>query len=219
MGAFEEEAFMSSINVAERLLTAGLKKLGIDCSIDSYMQYLQLLQTWNRTYNLTAIRDLEAMVTRHVLDSLAILPWIVGNNILDVGSGAGLPGIPIALARSDLHIVLLDSNGKKTRFLQEVRRILNLPNIDIVQARAEDYHTTILFDTIMSRAFTQLPQMLAWTQHLLKPNGIWLAMKGVYPAAELASIDVKYDIKPYAIDGVEEERCVCIMHKEHTWLK
>ena len=192
------------------LLEQGLKQFGLTALSEPLLQYLVLLNKWNVAYNLTAVRDLESMITRHLLDSLAILPWIKGNRILDVGTGAGLPGIPLAIAKPEIQVVLLDSNGKKIRFLNEVKRQLNLKNIEIVQVRVENYHPSQGFDTVLSRAFSSLSQMIHWTRHLIAKDGIWLAMKGRYPDEELNAIHQHYRVETYTVDGVEGERC-CVL--------
>lgn len=193
-------------------LEQGMQALKLDFPCDGLLDYLALLHKWNKAYNLTAVRDLDSMVGRHILDSLAILPWLHGKHVLDVGTGAGLPGIPIAIARPDLNIVLLDSNGKKIRFLQEVKRALNLDNVEPVQIRVEDYQPTHRFDTITSRAFSDIQLMLNSTQHLIATDGIWLAMKGRPSEEELAGIKHTYKIEPYAVMGQDGERC-CIIVK------
>jgi 16S rRNA (guanine527-N7)-methyltransferase len=198
--------------VADRLMD-GLSQMGLSMSHEPLLHYLCLLNHWNQTYNLTSVRDMALMVTRHVLDSLAILPWVKGNYVLDVGSGAGLPGIPLALACPDLRIVLLDSNGKKIRFLQEVKRRLALHHVEIVQTRAEDYHPVVGFDTVVSRAFSDLSQMIDWTEHLLAENGIWLAMKGRQPVAELVALHRPYRVETYGVAGLDEERCCVIVER------
>ncbi|MFY7697796.1 MAG: 16S rRNA (guanine(527)-N(7))-methyltransferase RsmG [Legionella sp.] len=194
-------------------LSLGLKQLAIDISPDRLLDYLAILQKWNHSYNLTAVRDPEVMIGRHLLDSLAILPWVKGERILDVGTGAGLPGIPLAIALPSVQVVLLDSNGKKIRFLQEVKRALALDNIEIVQARAESYNPTSYFDSVISRAFSELQQMLTWTEHLVSKEGIWLAMKGRTPDMELSSISYPYRIENYFVDGVEGQRCCIIIQR------
>jgi 16S rRNA (guanine527-N7)-methyltransferase len=196
-------------------LAKGIEALGLTVATNSFLQYLLLLQKWNQSYNLTAIRDLDTMVSRHILDSLAILPWIKGTRLLDVGTGAGLPGIPLALANPELQIVLLDSNGKKIRFLQEVKRKLQLPNVEVIQTRVENYHPSFDFDTVTSRAFSELAQMIHWTQHLISNEGIWLAMKGRYPETELASINQAYQVHSYQVPGVDGERC-CVVIENAT---
>ncbi|WED42796.1 16S rRNA (guanine(527)-N(7))-methyltransferase RsmG [Legionella cardiaca] len=198
-----------------QLLNTGLIQLGIKADTNPLLQYLFLLNKWNKSYNLTAIRDLDTMVTRHILDSLAILPWLHGKRIIDVGTGPGLPGIPLALYNPQLEIVLLDSNGKKIRFLQEVKRVLAIDNIEIVQSRVENYHPQQGFDTVTSRAFSDLAQMLKWTYHLAAPHGIWLAMKGRYPETELASINLPYQVNSYDVPGLDGQRC-CVIIKNAT---
>ena len=194
-----------------QILSHGLEQLGLPIAVEPLLTYLSLLHKWNQTYNLTAVRDIESMITRHVLDSLAIKPWIKGEHLLDVGTGAGLPGIPLALANPALKVVLLDSNGKKIRFLQEVKRTLQLTNIEVIQSRVENYHPSFDFDTLTSRAFSELGQMVKWTHHLLGKKGIWLAMKGRYPETELTSINLPYQVTPYTVPGLEGERCCVII--------
>ena len=202
----------------ERALSQGMQQLGLDIQDDALLHYLelylQLLHKWNQAYNLTAVRDIDTMVTRHILDSLAILPWVKGTHLLDVGTGPGLPGIPLALANPQLQVVLLDSNGKKIRFLQEVKRALDLHNVEIVQTRVENYHPLQCFDTVTSRAFSELQHMLNCTQHLIAPDGIWLAMKGRHPEAELVGVDKIYQIEPYIVAGIDGERCCIIIENK-----
>ncbi|WP_115707588.1 16S rRNA (guanine(527)-N(7))-methyltransferase RsmG [Legionella sainthelensi] len=193
------------------LLEQGLQSLALKTISTSLSDYLFLLNKWNSTYNLTAIRDVEVMVCKHILDSLAILPWLKGNRIIDVGTGAGLPGIPLALAQPEINFVLLDSNGKKTRFLNEVKRQLNLKNLEIVQSRVENYHPAEGFDTVLSRAFSSLGQMIQWTHHLIADKGIWLAMKGRFPDLELNDIKQNCTVKSYSVAGVDGERCCVII--------
>jgi 16S rRNA (guanine527-N7)-methyltransferase len=195
----------------EQLLNDGLKQFGLNSICSPLVQYLLLLKKWNAAYNLTAVRDLESMINKHLLDSLAVIPWIKGNNILDVGTGPGLPGIPLAIAQPEKQFVLLDSNGKKIRFLNEVKRQLNLKNLEIVQFRVENYHPAQGFDTVTSRAFSSLDQMIHWTQHLIAKDGIWLAMKGRYPDTELNMIHQKYRVEGYTVEGVDGERCCVII--------
>jgi 16S rRNA (guanine527-N7)-methyltransferase len=194
----------------KQVLSAELKTLE-PCKIQKLVDYLALLFKWNQAYNLTAVRDVDGMARRHVLDSLAALPWINGTKVLDVGTGAGLPGIPLAIARPDLEITLLDSNGKKTRFLQEVKRTLSLTNINIIQMRVESYRSAHGFDTIISRAFSQMDQMINLTQHLLADHGIWLAMKSVEIDAELQNIQRPYQIQTYTVPHVPGQRCCVIV--------
>src|SRR5438445_5925919 len=156
--------------------------------------YLELLRKWNRVYNLTAIRDLKESVLLHIIDSLTIRQYLHGMRVIDIGTGAGLPGIPLALTCPDKQFVLLDSNSKKTRFLTQVMCDLSLKNVDVVHARCEDYNPDIKFDSILSRAFASIEVMLETTQHLLAEQGQFLAMKGVYPTAEIKTISSPFEM-------------------------
>jgi 16S rRNA (guanine527-N7)-methyltransferase len=171
--------------------------------------YLALLERWNRAYNLTAVRDPEAMVVRHVLDSLSILPWVEGPRVLDVGSGAGLPGIPLAIARPEYEFSLLDSNGKRTRFLTQVAAELRLNNVSVVRGRVEDYRPETLFNSIVSRAFATLADMVTDAGRLCAPAGRLLAMKGVFPDDELARLPPGYvvvGVYPLHVPSLDAER-------------
>jgi 16S rRNA (guanine527-N7)-methyltransferase len=151
--------------------------------------YLRLLEKWNRVHNLTAVRETERMVVLHLLDSLSILPHLVdAKTLLDVGSGGGLPGIPIAIARPDLRVTLLDSSSKKTTFLEQARSELSLSNIDVACARVEQWKPARTFDVVVSRAFADLGEFVSQAQHLVSPGGRLLAMKGVYPFEEIARV-------------------------------
>ena len=173
------------------------------------LAYLELLLKWNKAYNLTAVRDPAQMVTRHLLDSLAIAPHLRGQDIIDVGTGAGLPGIPLAILFPDRRISLLDSNGKKTRFLFQVKTALCLDNMLVHHARVESFRPPALYDAVLSRAFASLADMVAGCKHLLVPTGSFLAMKGAYPADEVMALDPAYAVKAvHALDvpGLGEQR-------------
>lgn len=202
------------MSVEERLralLDSKLSESSLTSLTDPLLNYLLLLSKWSAAYNLTAIRDPEMMVNKHILDSLAITSWLHGQRILDVGTGAGLPGIPLAIAHRQKHFTLLDSNGKKVRFLNEVKRQLDLKNIEIIQIRVENYLPVLSFDTVMSRAFSSLEQMIHWTKHLINANGIWLAMKGRYPESELLKLIFPYRVEQYWVNGIEGQRCCVII--------
>jgi len=169
-------------------LAAGVAALGLtlpDGAEAKLLAYLALLEKWNRVYNLTAVRDTERMVSHHLLDSLAAVPFFQGQTVLDVGSGGGLPGIPLAIARPELPVTLIDSIAKKTAFLQQVKAELGLDNLEVVTGRAEDFRPEAKFDVITSRAFSDLKAFVVLTRHLLMPGGHWLAMKGVLPHEEI----------------------------------
>ncbi|KEA62528.1 rRNA small subunit 7-methylguanosine (m7G) methyltransferase GidB [Marinobacterium lacunae] len=162
--------------------------------VDSLLAYLALLVKWNKAYNLTAVRDPAEMVTRHLVDSLSILPWIGEGRLIDVGSGPGLPGIPLAIMRPELDVTTLDSNGKKTRFQNQVKLELGLSNLDVIHGRVEQCDKGP-YEQIVSRAFASLADMLNWTGHLCSDQGVFLAMKGLYPEAELNQLPPGYALK------------------------
>ncbi|MEJ1379126.1 MAG: 16S rRNA (guanine(527)-N(7))-methyltransferase RsmG, partial [Candidatus Sedimenticola sp. (ex Thyasira tokunagai)] len=155
------------------------------------LNYLALLVKWNRAFNLTAIRDPREMVSRQLLDALSILHLVRGLRVLDVGTGPGLPGIPLAIALPDVWFTLLDSNGKKTRFVQQSIGTLGLRNIEVIQARVEAFQPQQGYDTITSRAFASLPKMVQLTSHLLADGGQYLAMKGIDPVDELDQLGLE----------------------------
>jgi 16S rRNA (guanine527-N7)-methyltransferase len=196
------------------ILTEGLVFLRLNSDTDKLellLQFITLIEKWNKTYNLTAVRDREAMSRLHILDSLAILPHLHGNRLIDIGTGAGLPGIPLAIYRPEMEFVLLDSNGKKTRFVQQAILELKLKNVRVLQSRVEDYQPIELFDSVISRAFTNLNDMVQITSHLLAEDGLLLAMKGQLPTDELAALTAKYSVIPLYMPQVVAERClVCI---------
>lgn len=178
------------------------------------ISYLDLLQRWNATYNLTAVRDPEQMISRHLLDSLVICPWIDKGRLLDAGTGAGLPGVPLAIADPELEVTLLDSAGKKVRFLNHVQRELRLPNILPVQERLESYEPDAAFDFLVSRAFADLATFVNAARHLLRPATRLLAMKGRYPGEELGGLpeDVQvHSVEKLRVPGLQEDRHLVIM--------
>lgn len=181
------------------------------------LAFLQLLAKWNKTYNLTAVRELDQMVPRHLLDSLAVLPHLHGHRVLDVGSGAGLPGIPLALARPDLGFVLLDTNAKKTRFMTQALHELGLKNVEVVNAAVEKYQPAAPFDTVIARAFAAIPDMLGSCRHLCAPGGAFLAMKGVFPQEEIAAVGDGFSVirvVPLAVPGLDAARHLVIIEPQ-----
>ena len=190
----------------------GVQRLGCTLpppALSQLISYVGLLSRWNRVYNLTAVRDSYQMVPRHLLDSLAILPWLIGPQVLDVGSGAGLPGIPLAIACPQLRFTLLDSNGKRTRFMTQAVVELQLANVDVIQSRIEDYRPTQHYNCVVSRAFASLADMVAGSLRLCDPQGQLLAMKGVSPDQELIELGDEVNVigvERLAVPGLEAER-------------
>lgn len=178
-------------------LGEGIARLGLDIPVaaqQNMLKYLELLQRWNKVYNLTAIRQPDQMVTRHLLDSLAVLPQLWAGRWLDVGCGAGLPGLILAMARPDWKFTLLDSNSKKTSFVQQAIIELKLSNVDVCCARAEEWRPVEKFDGIISRAFAELADFIAATRHLLADGGRWIAMQGhLGRELKLLPADIKID--------------------------
>ena len=161
-------------------LADGLAQMGLEIPAEQQallLDYLTLIDKWNKVYNLTAVHKPDEMISRQLLDSLSIAPYIKGPELLDVGCGAGLPGIPLAIVNPELHVTLIDSNGKKTRFVHQAIAELKLANANVIQCRVEALTQDGCFDTIASRAFADLHLMIQLTEHLLKPNGQWAAMK------------------------------------------
>jgi len=195
-------------------LADGLRDLELDVdggTLQLLIDYVELLTKWNLTYNLTAIRHPDEMLSHHLLDSLAVSPFLLGKSLLDIGTGAGLPGLPLALCRPDLEVVLLESRGKKARFVQQAVLILGLSNVTIVHDRVENYQPAEKFDTLISRAFAPVAQMLDLAGHLCRNQGRILAMKGKYPTTELAGVETE----KYHIDEVIELRVPNLEAERH----
>ena len=198
-------------------LRAGLAELGLDPDplTEPLLAYLSLLLQWNRAYNLTAIRDPAEMVSKHLLDSLSIHPHVHGS-LADIGTGPGLPGIPLALAKPELAVSLVETAGKKARFLREAVRHLQLSRVRVHDARAQDVPETGLHDCLAARAFGTLGEILAAGGHLLKSGGRLLAMKGREPAEEIAALPDGYRhlaTHPLAVPGLEAERHLVVVEK------
>lgn len=204
------------MDACRKQLQAGLDELNLKLSdeqIDRLLSFIGLIDKWNKAFNLTSIRDQEAMVSLHLLDSLAILPYVVGQSVIDIGTGAGLPGIPLAVCRPDKVFTLLDSNSKKTRFVQQVVLELKLVNVQVCHSRVESFKSEYLFDTVITRAFTNLPDMLKMTGHLIAPGGVLLAMKGQYPEQELQQVGGGATVIPVRVPGIEAQRCLIQINK------
>ena len=201
-------------------LCAGTAELGLATTAEGcerLLDYVELLMRWNAAYNLTGVRDPADMVTRHLLDSLAVAAYVQGDSLADLGSGAGLPGIPLAILEPARQHVLIDSNGKKTRFLREAVRTLALDNVRVEHSRVEDARGQ--FDCITARAFATLTDMLALGGHLLAPNGVWLALKGQLDKEEILGVPAGFqvtDVHPLAVPGLGAARHVVIIRRTQT---
>jgi 16S rRNA (guanine527-N7)-methyltransferase len=208
---------MTAREALKTQLERGIATLGVtlpEGSVERLLDYRDLLERWNSAYNLTAIRDGREMVARHLLDSLAILPYVHGRSLADLGTGPGLPGIPLAIAEPAREVLMVDSNGKKVRFLREAIRSLKLGNAKALQSRVEDVEGT--FECITARAFASLADMLGWGGHLLAPDGIWLAMKGKHPAEELDGVPEGFRVEAIhalTVPGVEGERHLVVIRR------
>ncbi|MGB3460878.1 16S rRNA (guanine(527)-N(7))-methyltransferase RsmG [Rhodanobacter lindaniclasticus] len=206
---------MAARDALQAQLEQGIAALGLQLpteAVPRLLDYLALLERWNAAYNLTAVRDPAEMVTRHLLDSLAILPFVQGSTLVDLGTGPGLPGIVLAIAAPGRQILLVDSNGKKVRFLREAIRSLKLEGVRAEQSRVEDVAGQ--FDCVTARAFASLADMLAWGGHLLAPDGIWLAMKGKRPDEELPGVPDGFVVRAtheLHVPGLPAERHLLVL--------
>ncbi|MFM7024584.1 MAG: 16S rRNA (guanine(527)-N(7))-methyltransferase RsmG [Limnohabitans sp.] len=206
---------------ALRVLRSGAAGLGLvlsDAQCDQLLAYLALIQKWNKVYNLTAVRDPQEMLTHHLLDSLTAVAPLVRHTrgraarVLDVGSGGGLPGIVLAICRPELDVSCVDTVGKKAAFIQQVAASLKLPNLHGIHARVETLQGP--FDVVCCRAFAALPDFVAWSRSALAPQGVWMAMKGRQPQAELDGLpsDVEvFHVEPLVVPGLDVERCMVWM--------
>lgn len=202
-------------------LATGLDQLDVTLPAQAQatlLDFVRELDRWNQAYNLTAVRDPAEMLPRHLLDSLAALPFIRGSRVLDVGCGAGLPGFPLAIALPDVRLVLLDSNAKKQRFVEHVIRTLKLSNVEPAHARVEQY-AAAPFDTIICRALTTLAEFAAGAQHLLAPGGQLVAMKGRMPDAEIAALAKGWQVTGQhrvRVPGLAGQRHIIQLKRQQT---
>ena len=204
-------------------LEPGLGALGLSTALASpLLDYLALLVRWNRTYNLTAIRDPREMIDKHLLDSLAMHAHVdaiaaAGGALADLGTGAGLPGIPLAIAKPGLRVTLVESNGKKARFMREAVRKLGLSDVRVAESRIESLDETGAFDAITARALATLPLIVELGGHLLKPGGRLLAMKGVHPVDEIAALPAGWVVEsshPLRVPGLDAERHLVVVGRQ-----
>ncbi len=201
-------------------LTPGIRKglayfdiKATDIQIELLNKYLNLLNKWNKAYNLTAIRNIHDMLDRHLIDSFSIAPLIQGQRLIDVGTGPGLPGIPLAILYPERSFHLLDSNGKKTRFLQQAKLELGLDNVTVINKRVESVAIDPAFDGVLSRAFTTIEDMLDKCHQLCTENGHFYAMKGVWPEIELKNVTQPYKVHSLNWPGNDSERHLAVIKK------
>ena len=213
---------MSAVTPAHAAeLARGAAALGVELSAlqqHQLLAYLALLIKWNQAYNLTAVRNPDEMVSRHLLDSLSIVPFVrgAGDDWLDVGSGGGMPGIPLAILFPERRFTTLDSNGKKTRFQTQVKLELKLANLEVVHSRVENFQPARPFAGIVSRAFSSLADFAHWTRHLGDGETRWLAMKGLYPHDELAALPDDFRVEAehlLQVPGCQGQRHLLILRR------
>lgn len=213
-----DPALPDDIAALQPRLQAGLRAFGEDPSLaEPLLAYLVLMRQWNGAYNLTAVREPGQMLGLHLLDSLSLLPALSGDTLVDIGSGAGLPGIPVAIARPQLRVSLVEPVGKKARFLREVVRRLKLANVQVFDCRAEQLDREGSYDCLSARALGSLAQLIAFGAHLLKPQGRLLAMKGQWPSEELAALPAGWvleDSERLVVPEVEGERHLLVLKRD-----
>ncbi len=200
----------------ERILRKGAQQMGInltDAQVKSLLGYLDLLQKWNKAYNLTAIRNELEMVRLHLLDSLTVVPFIGDGPVADIGTGAGLPGVVIAIMKPDTQITMVDSNIKKVNFVRQAIGQLGLKNAQVTHTRVEELVPEPCFKQITSRAFASLEDMIEWTQHLACAEGEFLAMKGQIPSQEINLLSDRFQIESHPLSVPDEpgERCLVVL--------
>ncbi len=201
---------------SRKILESGLLELNLPASeaqIELLLAFVLLIEKWNKAYNLTAIRNREEMLKLHILDSLALLPFVSGDKIADIGTGAGLPGIPLAIFMPNQQFTLVDSNSKKTRFVQQAILELKLSNVEVVHSRVENLARSAEFDAVLSRAFASLGDIMQLTEYLLQADGVLIAMKGQKPQEELDGLKRSYLVDMIVVPGIEAERCVVRINK------
>ena len=182
-----------------------------DFQQNQLVQLVELLDKWNKAYNLTSVRDPNQMLVKHIMDSIVVSSHLQGQRLIDVGTGPGLPGLPLAILNPDKKFVLLDSLGKRLRFIRQAVLALGLTNVEFVQSRVEEYQPEEKFDVVLSRAFAYLSDMLFWCKHLPNENGHFLALKGQFPEQEIAQLDKQFEfIESIAlhVPSLEGERCL-----------
>nr|WP_233610558.1 16S rRNA (guanine(527)-N(7))-methyltransferase RsmG [Citrobacter sp. FDAARGOS_156] len=207
---------MTVLNKLSRLLAdAGISLT--DHQKNQLIAYVDMLHKWNKAYNLTSVRDPNEMLVRHILDSIVVAPHLQGERFIDVGTGPGLPGIPLSIVRPEAHFTLLDSLGKRVRFLRQVQHELKLDNITPVQSRVEEFPSEPPFDGVISRAFASLNDMLSWCHHLPGQNGRFYALKGQLPEDEIATLPAAFSVESVVklrVPQLDGERHLVFINKK-----
>jgi len=205
------------LNKLSRLLEqAGISLT--DHQKNQLVAYVDMLNKWNKAYNLTSVRDPNEMLIRHILDSIVVAPHLRGERFIDVGTGPGLPGIPLSIVRPECHFTLLDSLGKRVRFLRQVQHELKLENIEPVQSRVEAFPSDPPFDGVISRAFASLNDMVSWCKHLPAQDGRFYALKGLVPDDEIAQLPAGYSVESIAklqVPQLDGERHLVVIKPNH----
>lgn len=202
-----------------RILEQGIATMGLSVSAEQQQQlvaYVALMHKWNKAYNLTSVRDPEQMMVKHILDSLSIMPHIHGTRVIDVGTGPGLPGMPLAIVLPHCHFTLLDSLGKRVRFMKQCVHELGLPNVVCVHTRVEDHPGDPAYDVVLSRAFASLKDMLHWCAHLVDSTGNFLALKGQFPHSEIEEVSDHFqviEVQPLEVPDLVGERHLVTIKK------
>jgi 16S rRNA (guanine527-N7)-methyltransferase len=215
---------MSDQQVQESDLLIVLKNSLKDCQLivteqqqQQLIRYVLLMHKWNKAYNLTSVRDPQQMVIKHIVDSIVVAPFLDKTHYIDVGTGPGLPGIPLAIMCPDKAFILLDSLGKRVRFMKQVAYELKIDNIEPVQSRVEDFVPKVEIDGVLSRAFASLKDMLHWCQHLVDSHGVFLALKGQLPTDELEELPLGFILQETIkldVPGLEGERHIVKIKKQ-----
>lgn len=200
----------------QQLLAQTQLKLSLEQQ-QQLIAYVELLNKWNKAYNLTSVRDPQQMLVKHIVDSLVVSPYLQGSRFIDVGTGPGLPGVPLAIANPDSEFVLLDSLGKRLRFLTQVKGSLKLDNVTLVQSRVENYQPDMALDGVISRAFASMGDMVNWCSHLIEPGKAFFALKGQYPDEEIAALDDKVKlshVEKLNVPELDGERHLVVLIKQ-----
>tara|TARA_B100001057_G_scaffold166575_1_gene167298 strand:+ start:13666 stop:14313 length:648 start_codon:yes stop_codon:yes gene_type:complete len=186
-------------------------------NIDQFIVLLNELHKWNQKFNLTSIRNVDDMIAGHLMDSLSAYPYVRGDSVVDIGTGAGFPGLPLAIINQNVNYLLVDSNGKKIGFINHVINLLEIKNVKTKKIRIENFFPDQVFDTVIARALSSLPKLIKLSQHLLKEEGVLIAMKGKHPSDELRLIDDSWakDVKKVSVERMSDKhRHIVLLHKK-----